>query len=273
MYKLKFDLIPDNGVVKPYIEPYGYIFRALLMTWLKDIEPRLVHELHSYNSIRPYSIQVSYRRQTLVFYLNIFNNSLATPIINDLINKSNKSFTLSTQKFKVKKVVFEDFSLSLLLKRAKKVKQFKIEFVEPTYFNTTRGSNVIRLPIPELLFSNLANLWNDLYDGPEKIEKDEFLEWVNQNVFPSSLDIKTKAKEMGENVPAVGIVGWVNFTVENADSNYARTIDFLSQLGELANVGGGRTAAFGVIKYIPIGFFQSQKNRTTKSFKNKNGHQ
>jgi len=69
MIKFKLELVPEEGVVKPYMEPYGYIFRAILMDWLKKIKPELVHELHSYNKIRPYSIQLSYRKKKLCFIL------------------------------------------------------------------------------------------------------------------------------------------------------------------------------------------------------------
>ncbi|MBA7555072.1 hypothetical protein ES705_47722 [subsurface metagenome] len=153
MIKFKLELIPEDGVVSPYIEPYGYIFRALLMTWLKKIDPKLVHELHSYNKIRPYSIQISYRNDKLVFYLNTFTTELSTPIINDLINDKKKKFTLNDQVFLLKKVVFEEFNLSEFNNKAKPIKNFRLEFVEPTYFNTTRSKNVVRLPIPELIFS------------------------------------------------------------------------------------------------------------------------
>jgi len=259
MIKFKFELIPEKGVVYPYVQPYGYIFRALLMNWLKELEPKLVHELHSYNKVRPYSLKVSYRKDMLVFFLNIFDPAIANILINNLINKKNKTFIINKQTFLLKKVVFEDFSLETMLKRGKQVKNFKIEFVEPTYFNTTRSSNVIRLPIPEMIFFIFSNLWNSLYDGVVKIEKEVFLEWVNQNIFPSSLKIRTKAKQMGENVPAVGIIGWVNFEIDKNNSNYAKYVDVLCRFGELSNLGGNRTAGLGVINYTPIEFFNGKK--------------
>lgn len=259
MIKFKFELIPEDGVVEPYIRPYGYIFRALLMSWLKEIEPKLVHELHSYNKIRPYSIQLSYRKKELIFYLNTFDPRLANPIINDLINSKDKRFPISDQIFLLKKSVFEDYHLFNFVKKTKLVKNFRIEFLEPTYFNTLRSDNVIRLPIPELIFSNLVSLWNEFYEGTEKIDEQSFLEWVNKSIYLSSLNIKTKAKEMGEPVPAVGYVGWVNFEINKNKLEYAKYVDLLCQFGELTNLGGNRTAGFGVIKYTPIEYFKTFK--------------
>ncbi|MBA7525407.1 hypothetical protein ES705_17558 [subsurface metagenome] len=153
-------------------------------------------------------------------------------------------------------MVFEEFSLKKLLKEAKAVRNFKIEFLEPTYFNTTRGNNVIRLPIPELIFSNLSNLWDEFFDGIVKFQKEEFIKWINKNVFPSSLEIKTKAKEMGESIPAVGIIGWANFKITHSNSNYSKYVDCLGKFGELSNIGGNRTAGLGVIKYTPLEYFE-----------------
>ena len=260
MIKFKLELIPEQGIVKPYIEPYGYIFRALFMNWLKKLGPKIVHDLHAHNKIRPYSIKISYRPTKLIFYLNTFDSTLSTILINDLINKKDKNFTIDNQKFLLKKVVFEEFSLKKLLKEAKTVRNFKIEFLEPTYFNTKRGNNVIRLPIPELIFSNLLNLWNELYDGVVHIQKDDLIEWIKKNIFPSSLEIKTKAKEMGENVPAVGIIGWANFVITNNNFNYAKYIDCLGKFGELSNIGGNRTAGLGVIKYSALEYFEKYKS-------------
>ncbi len=258
MIKFKFELVPKEGVVKPYVEPYGYIFRALLMNWLKEIKPKLVHDLHAYNKIRPYSIQVSYRKESLIFYLNVFDPTLANPLVNDLINHKDKTFTVSDKIYSLRKVVFEDYDLERLMKRSKAIKHFKIEFLEPTYFKTTRGNNEIRLPIPELIFSNLLKLWNDFTDGTAMIDVEEFLPWVNRNIYSSSLNIKTKAKETGESVPAVGLVGWVNFRIDKNNVNNARHVDMLCRLGELTNLGGSRTAGLGVIKYEPIAYFKPQ---------------
>lgn len=166
-------------------------------------------------------------------------------------------YTINDQKFLLKKVLFEEYSLKNLLIKTKSVKNFKIEFLEPTYFNTSRSNNVIRLPIPELLFNNLLNLWNEFYDGIEKFQKEDFVDWINKNIFISSLKIKTKAKEMGENVPAVGIIGWVNFKISKNNSNYAKYVDCLCKFGELTNIGGSRTAGLGVIKYIGLDYFKN----------------
>ncbi|MBD3215093.1 MAG: CRISPR system precrRNA processing endoribonuclease RAMP protein Cas6 [Candidatus Lokiarchaeota archaeon] len=255
MIRFKFELVPEEGVVKPYIEPYGYIFRAILMNWLKQIKPELVHELHSYNRIRPYSIQLSYRRKKLIFYLNIFDSNISSVLINDLIKDKNKEFLVSSQTFLLKKVVFEDISISTILKKARPVKSFIMNFIEPTYFKTTRSKNVVRLPIPELIFSNLLNLWNEYYSSEINIEEFPFLQWVNREIYPSSLKIKTISKEMGETIPAAGIVGWTNFEITKNESNYAKLIDAFCRLGELSNIGANRTAGFGVIKYRSKEFF------------------
>lgn len=259
MIKFKFEIIPQEGVIDPYIKPYGYIFRAVLMDWLHEIKPKLVHKLHEYNETRPYTIQVQYRRDYIVFYLNIFDSELSTPLINDLVNSKNKTFNISGEKYQVRKVLFEEFSLVHIVDHAKPIKKFKIKFCEPTYFSTSRGNIVIRLPIPELIFSNLVNLWEALSRKKLGLDQEPFLEWINSTLYPSSLDIKTKAKEMGEKVPAVGIVGWVKFKLAAYHPFYAKIIDILCKFGTISNLGKNRTAGLGVVKYKPISYFQKKK--------------
>jgi CRISPR/Cas system endoribonuclease Cas6 (RAMP superfamily) len=260
MIKFKFELVPQEGVIDPYVKPYGYIFRAVLMDWLHEIAPKLVHELHDYNKIRPYAIQVEYRKESLIFYLHVFDSTLSTPLINDLINKKNKSFIISGEEYQVRKVLFEEISLGSIVDNARPIKTFRIIFREPTYFSTSRGNIVIRLPVPELMFSNLANLWDTLAGVGLGIDQPPFLEWINSTIFPSSLDIKTEAKEMGEKVPAAGIIGWVNFEVAAYHPFYAKIVDILCRFGTLSNLGKNRTAGLGIISYEPLGFFKKQKD-------------
>jgi len=259
MIKFKLKLVPEEGIVKPYIEPYGYIFRAIFMDWLKKIKPQLVHELHSYNKIRPYSIQLSYRKNEIVFYLNIFAPSIAEVLMNDLIRNKEKEFDISNQTFLLKKVVFEDYSLRTLFKRGRPVKKFKVSFIEPTFFNTTRSNNVVRLPIPEVMFSNILNLWNCLFNEKAHLNEEDFLNWVNRSIFLSSLDIRTDAKEIGEVVPTVGFIGWVKFKINENENDYAKFIDIFCKFGELSNIGSNRTAALGRITYKPIEYFSRKK--------------
>ncbi|MHA1375984.1 MAG: CRISPR system precrRNA processing endoribonuclease RAMP protein Cas6 [Promethearchaeota archaeon] len=109
------------------------------------------------------------------------------------------------------------------------------------------------------MFSNLTNLWNGIFEKILKIEKDEFMNWVNLNVFVSSYKIRTKTKEFGKAVPAVGIVGWVNFRILVNNLIYTKLIDLLCQFGQLTNLGGSRTAGLGVIKYLPLKFFKEKE--------------
>ncbi len=260
MIRIKLELKPEekNGAFQ--YPPLGYIFRAILMKWLTELKPDLVQELHSSNKIRPYSIQIMCRREKLIFYINIFNPSLSSLLINDLIQKKQKSFKIMKQKYLVRKALFEDISINSYLRKGRPVSSFKIDFLKPTFFNTTRGDYSIKLPIPEIMFSNLVNLWNEFSDEKDKIEKNNFLQWVNRYMYPSSFKIKTQAREMGENLPASGVIGWMIYFLTENHLIYNKYIDGLCKLGELTNVGGGRTAGFGLIKYTPLEFFESSTN-------------
>lgn len=256
MIKCKIELNSSDENTNTIIKPHSYIIRALLMDWLSELDLNLVKKLHTPNEVRPYSIQVAYHKKNLVFYLNLFNSEIYQPLVNDLLNQKKKSFSINGQTFYLRKVLFEHFSIETLIKQSKSVNSFGIEFIEPTYFNTTRANHAIRLPIPELIFSNLTNLWNDTLKEQLRIEKDKFMNWVNHNIFASSYKIRTKIKEIGKDTPAVGCVGRVNFRILVENIPYTKLIDILCRFGQITNLGGGRTAGLGVIKYFPLTFFR-----------------
>ena len=61
MIKLTFELFPEDSRIKPYDHPYGYIFRGVIMKWLHENKPELVHTFHEIEKVRRYAIN---------FYLN-----------------------------------------------------------------------------------------------------------------------------------------------------------------------------------------------------------
>ena len=62
------------------------------------------------------------------------------------------------------------------------MKGFNINFVTPTYFNTSMGDYPVRFPIPVILFGNFADLCNDICQEKSEIDRENFLNWVNAHV-------------------------------------------------------------------------------------------
>lgn len=72
MLKLTFELYPEDGRIKPYGHPYGYIFRGVIMKWLSDIKPELVHKLHEFEKSGHIPLIISSIKRFLSLTLSSF---------------------------------------------------------------------------------------------------------------------------------------------------------------------------------------------------------
>lgn len=88
MIKLTFELYPEEGRIKPYEHPYGYVFRGVIMKWLHEIKPELVHIFHEREEIRPYAINYIIHKKIpkLDFILTTYNDDLNDALLKDLIS-------------------------------------------------------------------------------------------------------------------------------------------------------------------------------------------
>ncbi len=277
MIKLTFVLYPEDRRIKPYEHPYGYIFRGVIMKWLHEIKPDLVHVFHEREKIRPYSINfiINEKIPKLDFILTIYNDNMNDALLNDIISSKKNSLVLGQKQYNISKIGFERIDLRNLIEQARPIKLFRIRFFRPVYFNTSMGDFPMRFPIPIIMFGNLSRIWNNIMNGESEIELEEFQDWVNAHVYVSSYKMRTVQSEIGKPKPVVGGIGNVSYTVskinrkyyvhllERLDKNYdyehvnqdfedkCRWLDILCKLGEYTNVGANRTAAMGVMKYFP----------------------
>jgi len=119
------------------------------------------------------------------------------------------------------------------------------------------GGVLIPLPIPSLMFRNLARLWSS-FSG---INLDVWgaVRWAERAIvvagFPKP-GIRTIRiyEHPTTNKWIVGFKGTVRFTVreEVYEEKHAKTVAALLKMAEITNVGVRRTAGLGMIKYIPI---------------------
>jgi len=277
MIKLTFELYPEDGRIKPYDHPYGYIFRGVIMEWLTDIKPELVHKLHEYEEVRPYSIncKIDKKIPKIDFVLVSYNENLSNTLIQDLISSEKVKLQIGQKDYFISSINFERFSLQTFLEHAMPVKAFNINFVKPVYFNTSMGDYPVRFPIPSLLFGNLANIWNDISKDTSDIDRDNFLNWVNAHMYVSGYKMRSVRTEIGKPKPVVGGFGNASYRVTKINKNYykyflkelkckydyelinedysnnCRWLEILCTLGEYTNVGVNRTAGMGVIRYYP----------------------
>lgn len=277
MIKLKFELCPQDGRIKPYDHPYGYVFRGVIMKWLHEIKPELVHELHLHEKVRPYSINyiVSKKMPMLTFVLVAYQDDISDALINDLISGEKSKLTFGQKDYHVSSIQFERINPKRFLVDSKPVSRFRLNFLRPVYFNTSMGDFPVRFPIPVMIFGNLARIWNQIVLNESEIDVSELQNWVNAHVFVSSYKMRTASSNIGKPKPVVGGLGNASYSVSKINRKYYvhllkemdRTYDYefvnedyldkcrwletLCALGELTNVGANRTAAMGVMRYYP----------------------
>ena len=272
MYKLKLYLKPKTEQYL-YNRPFGYVFRGYLMNWLKELAPKKVHELHDYNSIRPYSINSFYKRKEHLLELTFiaFKSDLGELLYNDIIDNNKFIIKLRDNIFNINNIEYGPIDLKKVFEQAKPVQKFSIYFPKPTYFNTSKGDYPIRIPIPTIIFSNLSTLWNSVSKQKQNINENHFVKWLETHMYLSGHKIQTIPLTIGKDVPVVGFKGHTSFIIKelNYDFYEERTIkaaqedflsnciwtDFLCKLAEYTNVGVNRTAGFGIVNYYPESYF------------------
>ncbi len=284
MIKISFELYPEDGRIKPYEHPFGYVFRGLIMEWLHNIEPKLVHEYHSYGKVRPYSIHsIIYDKVPKIeFNLITFDNNLKESLLKDIIKQENPKFKLGQKNYYIGKIYFETINLRKIFDDSKPITSFKIKFITPTYFSTSLGDYPVRFPLPSLLFGNLAKIWNTISERTGDIDTDRFINWINAHVYASFYKLIVKKRLIGKPQPVYGCAGYCNYKVqkinklfykklleeENREYDYeyvnedylnnCRWLEILCKIGEYTNVGTNRTAGLGVIRYYPYKYVNKE---------------
>jgi len=210
-------------------------------------------------------------------------------VFKEAILKPDLSVDLVGTRARVVEVAVNTFKFSDLLSNAEPLpRKFAIEFLTPTAFRATvydccpkcpryvnylleaksgrraerpceyanpRRGVVVPLPLPALLFRNLARIWS-AFSGT-RAEARDVAEWAEDAIvisgYPSGIRTVRIYEHPTTNKWIVGFVGTVRFSIidELYDEERARTAAALLKMAELTNVGVRRTAGFGMIRYMP----------------------
>ena len=277
MIRLTFELFPEDSRIKPYDHPYGYIFRGVIMKWLHETKPELVHTFHEIEKVRRYAINFKIHKEIpkIDFSIISFDEILSETIMKDLLTGDKVKLTFGQKDYYISKVEFERINLKLIVEKTNPIKRFNINFVRPVYFNANIGDFPVRFPNPGSLFGNLSNLWNDISKDDNTLDRKSIINWVNAHVYVSGYNMKTVQQEIGKEKPVAGGIGNASYSVSKINKNYykhyleelnrqydyefvntdylsnCRWLEILCKLGEYTNVGANRTAGMGVMRYYP----------------------
>ena len=289
--RIQIELIPENKMLKPYEHPFAYVFRGAIMRWLHEKYPKMVHQLHDFDKIRPFSINciIDNEIPKIDFILTCYDDELEKIFLERFKEDNQKFLHLGEKKYIISNVIVEKKNLLEFIVNSNPVISFAIKFITPTCFNTSLGDYSLRFPFPSVLFGNLINIWNMLAHSSATINEVELINWVNAHIYVSYYKMHTVKRNIDESKPIYGGIGDVSYRVTQINkfyysknkkdeilkttSNYlieknyiekCKWIEILCRLGEFTNVGSNRTAGMGVIRYYPREYLDLNKKNLNK---------
>ncbi|MEM3424965.1 MAG: CRISPR system precrRNA processing endoribonuclease RAMP protein Cas6 [Thermoproteota archaeon] len=281
--QLAFRLVTERGL--RFQSFSGFAVRGILFDFLKRVDEQLAMRLHSEKAIAPYSVtpvevlQGQYssfvfnrfdRPAMIRFKITVFEPGLMNVLTQALLSTGSPSVRLVEADTVVTEVQVNQISFEKILEEARPVKRFEVLFMTPCYFRrsvATDSSNpvlknvrlpyrAVPLPMVSLMFRNLARLWRR-FSGMS-LDYRDYVSWVeNGGValagFPRGIRTIRVYEHPKSNKWAMGFIGAVRFSIpgDMFAEKHARFTDALMRLAEYSNVGGNRTAGFGVVKYLP----------------------
>lgn len=265
----------------------GFTVRGIVYGILKSIDPNLAESLHGLKSIAPFStspiaIQASRGRaigegSILSFRVSALTDDLSMKIVNYLTGNMDLTFKVRDAEAKLIELSVSTLDPRRALEEAKPARSFSIYFLSPTFFRQSLAKKCcqycpnikakcphlkhfkhyryIPLPDPYLMFRSLLRLWRK-FTGVD-LNHREYIEWLLKGGVTVAGYPKLKTVRVYEHPTtpkwSVGFKGKVLFNLpeDTYSEEMAKTTHTLLKFGEYSNVGGNRTAGFGVIRYQP----------------------
>ncbi len=266
----------------------GFASRGIFFEMLKGYDSDMAYLLHSSGGLAPYSttpiladdgrgLRIVYRSlPACVANLRIclLEHELSKAFLELLISDCPR-IRLLDQDVPLTGISVDVVGFPDLLKEARPVRRFAVRFKTPCFFRRTPITaflafpSTLRLPpplsvkrfypLPEpvLMFRQLVRLWRAFSTKP--FDYIRFLGWVEAggvaiSGFPKGLRTIRVYEHPDSNKWAVGFVGtaYFNLPEDLYSRRYARIVDALLRFAEYSNVGGNRTAGFGVVDYRPV---------------------
>lgn len=255
------ELYGEKAVVLPFFT--GHVARGLLLHVVRQVDPSAANVLHELNVSKPYSVTplrfrsisrvengfvldptypccVNFRflRDGLVDYLLKFFEKQNSVMIFDTV-------------FHIASLSIKSKSYGDLEHEASAVERFSLIFETPTYLPCLGSSYRWMFPDAIRVFSGIMRIWNK-FGNSKYFSKEEFLvykEWLTQNVGVCGYRLKTRSAVM-RNKKAVGFTGWCTYEMRDLESEWNKVTVMLAKYAEYSNIGGNKTAGYGVTKTL-----------------------
>lgn len=282
--QFQFDLFPNDPATPYFIKPNGYLFRGIFMNWLKSFDQTLGDKLHKKQPkdtplhVMKYALQQQYINlggqqsgntrlnhgkgnvdhlqsklntpQGVRYTINSMDDEISQGLLTFMLNQKDQAIQYGPQKAIITQVQIRQINLDEIITQAEPIKEIKIRFLAPTSYNMMGIKSEMRFPLPKYLFGNLSRLWNMIFNGTSHEIPREFYSWVEEHISTSSYQLQTKAWPINKNKPFVGFTGWVNYFVDDIESEFNIWLIRLLKFAEYSGTGKNRTVGFGKIKML-----------------------
>ena len=255
------ELYGEKGVVLPFFT--GHVARGLLLHIIRQIDPSAAGVLHELDVSKPYSVTpLRFRCASRVengFVLDaaypcrvgfrFLSDELAGYVLR-FFERQNSVMIFDTV-FRIASLSIKSKSYGDLEREANAVKRFRLVFETPTYLPCLGSSYRWMFPDAVRVFCGLMRVWNK-FSEDRRFSKEEFLafkEWLAKNVGVCGYRLGTRLAVM-RNKKAVGFVGWCAYEMGDLESEWNRVTVMLAKYAEYSNIGGNKTAGYGVTKII-----------------------
>ena len=280
--QLRFHFVSADG--RPVRRPIPlHVLRGVFLHFVSTVDPSLAGRLHGGGGIPPYTSRLLVDGPNIHVTFTLFSKVL-NDVLKDFIMQSTPvSFQIGSVDAMLLKVSLEAIDTGAFIDAAVPVRKFRLVFKTPAYFKSKEG-DIVLFPRPELLFKNLARIWNEL-GHYETLDTDALADWCKHHVRVTSYQLETQSTYLGKqgqgrrtvtgfkglatfsvdagagdgDVPAPAAGGDATATAALPPMTFPRVLDMLARFGEHANVGGNRTTGLGAIRYRREGVFSKRE--------------
>ncbi|MEM2970114.1 MAG: CRISPR system precrRNA processing endoribonuclease RAMP protein Cas6 [Candidatus Bathyarchaeia archaeon] len=255
------EMFGEKHVVLPFFT--GHVARGLLLHIVRLVDPSAAGVLHELNVSKPYSTApLNFRSVSRVekgyvldtahpcrINFRFLRDALAGYVLR-FFEKQNSVMIFDTV-FRIASLSIKSKSYGDLESEAEAVERFRLVFETPTYLPCLGSSYRWMFPDAVRVFSGLMRVWNKFSDD-RRFNKEEFLaykEWLAKNVGVCGYRLETRLTFMRDK-KAVGFVGWCSYEMGDLESEWNRVTVMLAKYAEYSNIGGNKTAGYGVTKLV-----------------------
>ena len=253
LVSIVFSLIPQTDAS---LSPdYAKGLHAWFLNCVRKDDPALSQYLHDGQSEKPFAIsrlegEISTEgKQLYISKKNTYSWSisvLSSPVVlwlEQWLTRLPKAIALYDFKLEITGVELQHPPTTYAkLFKTRSSRNLTLSFITPTSFR--KSGHHFPLPVPVNLFHSYLRRWNHF--APNKFEVDDFLDWIEQNVFIVRHQLESTKVAGGKRGFVTGFVGAVELNLARSDrSEYIRLYKALGLYSVYCGTGHKTTFGLG----------------------------